>query len=1736
MELSSPPITPSRKGKERATAESPRYLSSSPARIALSSPKPFRQTRRKVAAVHDSSSIHRPPPDPIPPDGPDPPDDETDRWGDGIEAPNEDAEETIAVPNTAAGRIAQLGGSWASLDMDLAVPPEMVQDYPRELSASMSTHNTQDQDQGDIGLVNIGYSAPADGEGGSEDVPVDDGAVEAAFIIEGKLHEDAWQADSTSSSLATASKQTTPRTNLAVARSRSAIPTHAASENDLELIGDDNGFDTIAISENAEPVDTVDDLNPPTFNRVNAAPLGMAGALDGLASSPIKAKGRFDAPASQSHASNPTTSPSPTPFPPSHDQRRKSSTPLPAGDLDIVVSDLDMARGQLGRPASSHHSLPPPSSSPDALDILAQNGRLFNDVSVAAAAADASGQQSRQLAASQAFSARSNARSDAVITDPALLQFRSARTFRTRTALQLQPYTKEKQLYESVLRRGGLSKGRRGVAPPSQIRAAADDKDVDDPASLGEESTSDEDHVAPEAIVIGGTQSHPERPPRPPQELVDADFDEYFAKFGEVAVEEDELAQKRLQAIARIRIRAEKRLIREERAAERTRRNFEALMKEGEKEQRSKDREERQRQKESERKEREDRERLRAAHAARIAAHRKAKANREEAIDTSRKTGTAKSVARSYKRPLDSTKDNSRPKTYGRKRDVTARPPQAVDDDSDSPLSSVPASPVVTPTAMPSSPVRALLKSPSPAHFPQSSPGFQEYDHVNDNGLDNFHDYRQEGDSPLHANFDHDRDDRTTPVPIASSNRTPVSTKRRRVIESSSQSSGDDTPQVSAADRRRRIAERMLPRAMLKRLESEAQKKQRAREDRRRATAAASESPLRRGHAVVRRVAEPRLDEMTDLFDDGSDDDIQEIHMVEAEEGSNGSDSDGMPIVVSDDSGSEAMEDNRHHDGLARLQDGDFEAIVHGRNPRANTSDPSRSRDRKERQEERRKRERRPALGLVKTVRAARPDSPRRMLQARIDFPVFDGPPPKEQKRQSKKTKQRARMNIDVRPQAARNQGRPAIRLRDAFIFADHEFDFPQEDTPAEDSRHFRSENAKRSLVKVTLRNDGRLGRTTASPSPAPPPVPTTHVQVDEGVGKARSWANFDKFPIDFDITPLPSGVFCAPTTVIDIPDSLLAMPHLESDEAPKPLTVFGVTLHQSMSIDEVLAVLPIIMEESFTTITSETASSSKLHVASLTFLRDYLTRSDEDDRALLLPPIRTFSDQLHGLALSGAKHERVIIEQVLHARVVLLQMTITVGEDAVPAGADVIDLLLTYGFDRTVRSLRRILRGQSETPEINDVSVAVWVALLHILGGRQDPNTGDDLFIAAVSQVLDKRYSTEVGPLAAERIWYLTFGLCALSQFGPDGKVSAEFSPIPRWALVKRALSLIKVTHSLEAEESARQDQLQGRDRYIKTMVARCLRLSATWQWSFDNSSFSVATRDLGMIFKERQHRNLPTEQPVDFPAFISQFDISLTASDDKHGASAFELWLRLASVAASDLIASAEELAEAQKAERDVQRLIMSIFPLSAVPFTREKPPTARQLAALVNRYSTMVVACYFSPSLLPWLLANSQKWLSFERADFNSRQTCIRGLMYLAVACRHHNHDLTPVVNRLADILAILQSELESLTRPYQSQLIPTRVEIERTMVLVVSCFRQIILHAGYTPRPDPVYPDPALLHEGEFSCDRSLMSSLDWSCIPAQPRKRRQVWLGDCFNYPSLPRCAGCCTAQARSPSS
>lgn len=169
--------------------------------------------------------------------------------------------------------------------------------------------------------------------------------------------------------------------------------------------------------------------------------------------------------------------------------------------------------------------------------------------------------------------------------DPALEHFRTTRTFRTRTVVQLQPYTKERQIYEAQLRKGRIQANNKRPAHRAK-EVSQNDEDAAIVSQSSEASVSESSEAEGgsandegERIVIGGSADRPSKT-RTPLPLVDADFDEYILAHG-VAPDVDDMdekTRKQLQKIARMRVRKEKEEERRVRREERERKRFERVV------------------------------------------------------------------------------------------------------------------------------------------------------------------------------------------------------------------------------------------------------------------------------------------------------------------------------------------------------------------------------------------------------------------------------------------------------------------------------------------------------------------------------------------------------------------------------------------------------------------------------------------------------------------------------------------------------------------------------------------------------------------------------------------------------------------------------------------------------------------------------------------------------------------------------------------------------------------------------------------------------------------------------------------------------------------------------------------------------------------------------------------------------------------------------------------------------
>jgi hypothetical protein len=635
----------------------------------------------------------------------------------------------------------------------------------------------------------------------------------------------------------------------------------------------------------------------------------------------------------------------------------------------------------------------------------------------------------------------------------------------------------------------------------------------------------------------------------------------------------------------------------------------------------------------------------------------------------------------------------------------------------------------------------------------------------------------------------------------------------------------------------------------------------------------------------------------------------------------------------------------------------------------------------------------------------------------------------------------------------------------------------------------------------------------------APPITPRTR-QITTNVNRpaqpvtphsASLWTDLQDFQVDFDVKPLPSGVSFAPGTWLGSRGLEGYLDSLGDALEPHaaPVVVFGISLTHDMAYAELLQFLPTILNGIHDQILGQCNGRTPTepgYMAAFEFLDLYMVANAEDhgtEEATRV--VQDFGERLTGLKSARGpspddREHLFLVDASLAVLKLLLRIyfhwpqaptSATLATSIHVAAQDNIERLLVFGFDRTMKPLKAIMAFAADQPVLTDFTAECWITVIHLLRAMDTRTDTGSSFGKVMDAVVQRMYvENHAGPRASERIWYITFGLAAFHQFGADGITLPDLQDFPQWSLVRKALSLIKFPDYTEAEEQEKRYQLKSRDKYIKIMVIRCLQLTCTWQWRCDRDSFAIATRDLGNLFKERHLRNLPNEASSDFPAFIREYDLKRSSEVDIEE-STYNLYLQLVCVSASDLIAGARDMQEAEQSVKDVQKLMLAIFPFSPVVPGANGVFNGKQLGALVNRFSALVVAILFVPSLLKYLLKLGRKWVDFNCGDIEVQRICLRGLMYVGVAARHHSSSVEPVVERLADIFESVHEKKRSLEAHHGDKI----KEQERLLILLVSCFRQIIERHSFDRelQEQPAYPDPCLLHICEY-----LAASLAKEC--------------------------------------
>jgi hypothetical protein len=466
---------------------------------------------------------------------------------------------------------------------------------------------------------------------------------------------------------------------------------------------------------------------------------------------------------------------------------------------------------------------------------------------------------------------------------------------------------------------------------------------------------------------------------------------------------------------------------------------------------------------------------------------------------------------------------------------------------------------------------------------------------------------------------------------------------------------------------------------------------------------------------------------------------------------------------------------------------------------------------------------------------------------------------------------------------------------------------------------------------------------------------------------------------------------------------------------------------------------------------------------------------------------------------------------------------------------------LLEHGFNRTIKAVKvaaadaaqREELDQSEmgagqgSLEIRDLTAEVWVQLIHTLHALDTTlplshtavsSPSESTFWALLTTSSTSTPFSQTGLLAAERIWYLIFGLCALSQLSPSGNdVFPSPSLSAHWPLVVRATTIVKLESDPYLDKSTPASALVKRDHYVWTVLGRVHLLASRWGWKFPLQD--VLLGQLGKaIFKSRKFVKLFSDPTADFPLFIRKANKKLIETLDDAadgGDSAFDVFLKILALAVRDIQAAARSdgtPSVVKQASRAVSRILAISAPVGKSPFTRASPPTMKDLSMLVNRYSFTMVAVFLDPTPDNSLhsLRQMRSFLSFSEADFRSRKLCIRAMMYMAVLHRHFGLDLQGVVDWFAEMTDVLLRELAKVDRPIPPPSLVSAAsrtslpsapitaaaangtpknELIWALLMILGSIRHII----NTPSMDPAdkrassnaYPDSILLHRCEHT---------------------------------------------------
>lgn len=401
---------------------------------------------------------------------------------------------------------------------------------------------------------------------------------------------------------------------------------------------------------------------------------------------------------------------------------------------------------------------------------------------------------------------------------------------------------------------------------------------------------------------------------------------------------------------------------------------------------------------------------------------------------------------------------------------------------------------------------------------------------------------------------------------------------------------------------------------------------------------------------------------------------------------------------------------------------------------------------------------------------------------------------------------------------------------------------------------------------------------------------------------------------------------------------------------------------------------------------------------------------------------------------------------------------------------------LLEFGVRRAASAFTSAL---DRSTSVEQYALELWIALIHstvlLPSTTKEATENSTTFWRLVVQALDQ--SCRHFPSAVhetEFIFSIIFFLCSTSSIDALGRGQETRRLHAYWPIVCKGLRNVDLSTGSTGARKLSQATLAAKDTYVGMLFARCNVLACRWDWALEDDSKELFDVLRGVL-RDRRFMNLLHEQS-DFPYFITKKNLRLLhVFEPKDSIQTIVIKLMLKKV-----LAAGERVQAAKK-------WISLLASTSALEFTREKPPTQKELSALFNQFTIKLVFLYINSDVsnAKAQISSSKKIVNFQDADQRSRQVCIRTAMIFGRFCRHFKLSLEEVVRwvtEMGNILLIERSSLGQNATPHQMK------ECDLLCALLVASLRDILSFESFNDGEEDemveaIYPESSFCMIGE-----------------------------------------------------